>query len=410
MNDNGELSMKGNKFLSEAIDMDDLGYGVLNVIKADCGAGKTTFALNTLKQEFKDSYMLYLIDTTKGKNQLLQHDNVYVFDGSEWGFRNREVWGTGADTRNIIVMTYYQFGILAKNGNKYVTGQEFLNNIDILVCDELHNLDSFCKWEQANGTPSDKAFYQTAVDAIFNLIELQRALVVAMSATPQKIEDQFSYLVYYVPINEDVFAYDERQVEEYNNLTLLLNRIPTNQKGLIYIPHITQMEQYIQLLKNKGINAVGIWSEHNTKHIMTDYQKEVNNYIIENSAIPDDVQVLFINKSCETSVNIKSHLDYIIVHSTERDVQIQARGRYRDDIEALYLFDSEIIDDIELPEGMLGKRLSKADIDAFIAENNIKGFDRHVMKQPTFLKLVESYGYKVEKKKIKGYMYTVITQ
>ena len=174
---------------------------------------------------------------------------------------------------------------------------------------------------------------------------------------------------------------------------------------------ISMMEKYREFLQKRGINAVSIWSPHNQHWWMSKRQYEVRNYIIENAAVPDDVDVLLINKSCETSINIKSYIDYIVVHSSDPDIQTQAIGRYRNDLDDLYVYDPELWADIELPEEMLGVPLFKEDIVKLIKEQNMRDGTGRLVGKPTFISYLKDSGYDVESKKIKGgKRYQIITE
>ena len=60
--------MKGTKYLSDAIHMNDIYSGMLNIVTAPVGCGKTYWALNVLSQTVSRPYkMVYLIDTVNGK-------------------------------------------------------------------------------------------------------------------------------------------------------------------------------------------------------------------------------------------------------------------------------------------------------------------------------------------------------
>ena len=78
----------------------------------------------------------------------------------------------------------------------------------------------------------------------------------------------------------------------------------------------------------------------------------------------EDEDVLLINKSCETSVNIESHVDFMIIHSSDSDTQTQARGRYRNDLRQLYLYADWALyeEKIEIPKDKMNVRLFKDDI------------------------------------------------
>ncbi|MBR3921360.1 MAG: hypothetical protein IKJ47_05445 [Oscillospiraceae bacterium] len=72
---------------------------------------------------------------------------------------------------------------------------------------------------------------------------------------------------------------------------------------------------------------------------MTKEQLGIRESVVLKGEIPDNIQVLLINASSETSINIKSPVDYVVVNDSNPDTQIQAVGRVRHDLETVYLRD-----------------------------------------------------------------------
>ena len=70
---------------------------------------------------------------------------------------------------------------------------------------------------------------------------------------------------------------------------------------------------------------------------MTEEQLAVRKEVLENSRIPPQYNLLIINASSETSIKIKSRVDYVITHTGSEDSKIQVRGRVNSDLERLYV-------------------------------------------------------------------------
>ena len=387
--------MKG-KYLSEVININDLGYGCINLINAPCGSGKTTFALNKLVKLTEDTNdgwsknMLYLIDTKNGKEQLLRNGTEYInsLGDAYWKIDN------------ITVMTYAGYATLCKKAPE----KDIWKSDAVIVLDELHNCIKYSKWDKND-------IHKTALDLLTARIQQYDNIVIALSATPKVIIDYFEnftdsdsgYVRIIEPLDE-VRHYEDAHTEKYYNLKQILNKIEAGSKGIIYVPHISEINKYQEYLTNKGIRAASFWSVNNTDHPMTQEQISLREYVINNQKIPNNVDVLLINKSCETSINIKSHIDFMIIHSSEEDTQIQARGRYRNDLERLYLYDEDVINEIIIiPDKWINKKLYKSDIVTMIEELNLRDDTRHLIKKPTLLKWLKIDGlYTVSEKKIKG--------
>lgn len=73
----------------------------------------------------------------------------------------------------------------------------------------------------------------------------------------------------------------------------------------MYIPHIDKINKYVKLLKDKGYNAIGLWSLNNTKYSMSDEQIRVRNFIIEKEQIPSEYQIVIFNEAYTTGWNLK---------------------------------------------------------------------------------------------------------
>lgn len=401
-------------FLSDIIDFDEVGgYGYLNLIVAPCGSGKTTLALNHLAPMYGNpARALYLIDTVAGQDQLLQNPKFRCYD-KDW--RSTLADTPIKDDGKVIVMTYARFGTLCKHFPNWHIG------LDTIICDEIHKLFEMILWSKAANIPDSENIYAIAWDYIFLAFYLEQVpAVYGLTATPEALYEQFhdkgneyeddpchfketlEHFIYKVPLYRTPRHYEQKRTENYNNLTMLCHRLPTDKKGIIYVPRIAQMKNCIEILNKRGIRAVGIWSPNNEEWWMDKQQYAVRQHIIENATIPDDVDILLINKSCETSINIKSHIDYMVVHSSQKDTQMQAIGRYRHDLDLVYLYDPDILDNIILPDEMLNTPLYKEDINAYIKEQDIRDEHGHNMKQPKFLKHIIMWGYDVQSKKEKG--------
>ena len=401
-------------FLSNIIDFDEVGgYRYLNLIVAPCGSEKTTLALNHLAPMYgSPARALYLIDTVAGQDQLLQNPKFRCYD-KDW---REDFAGTPLkDDGKVVVMTYARFGTLCKHFPNWHIG------LDTIICDEIHKLFEMMLWNSAANIPRNENIYAIAWDFIFSAFYLEQVpAVYGLTATPEALCEHFhdkdnfyeedprffkeklERFIYMVPLYGTPRHYEQKSTEKYNNLTMLCHRLPPDKKGIIYVPRIAQMTNCIEVLRKRGIRAVGIWSPNNQEWWMDKQQYAVRQHIIETASIPDDVDILLINKSCETSINIKSHIDYMVVHSSQADVQTQAIGRYRNDLDLVYLYDPDIWDDIILPEEMLNTPLYKEDIDTYIKEQDVRDEHGHIMKQPSFLKHITMWGYVVQSKKKKG--------
>lgn len=399
--------MKG-ETLSELIIIDeDLKQGSLNLIEAGCGAGKTYFAVEKLAKKYGADKTVFLIDTVAGKEQLLKERDCIELREKYWSEIQRDYMKDNFEHEcitqetiqaferwlddQITVMTYGQFAYWCDRDMSSVTKYK------CVVCDEIHNLINFIEWGKRNAKNSYvKCKNELALEMIMRMGKLKDRMVVAMTATPNKFlkHTKSSDLIHRVVLRGEVRHYEDNTITHYSNLNLLLDKLDPKQRGMIYTPYIRQMENIIERLNRKGIHAVGIWSTRNETNPMNEEQLEVRRSIVEDRKIPDDVQVLVINKASETSINIETPLDYIIVNSYDEDEQIQARGRLRDDLELLCLYKPDIKEKVVLDEKWLNVPLDKSKKQQLCDELGFRKYGRKC-GWPTVKQAIEDSGYTV---------------
>ena len=390
------------EYLSNLVDVDDIECGKLNLIYAPCGSGKTTFAKKNLvrfaKQNYLCEYPLFLIDTAIGKEQFLQSGYL---ETNPW--TNEPYWEIPGIAK---VMTYAGYGKLVECNPKYDYADCMGN---LVVCDELQNAITWSKY------PDDE-LHKKALETLSAHIAKEDCTVVALSATPSQIKREFGWCLKEIPLHGKPRHFEEKSIHSYRNLKQLLSQLPLGQRGLIYISHISQICRYKEILTQRGFKVGALWSAQNAAHPLDAEQLRIRDTILRLKKIPDDIDVLFINKSCETSITIgnvdnpRSHIDFMVIHCAEPDTQTQVRGRYRNDLDQLYLYDPGADDDVTIPAKWLGIKLRKSDISALISELEIRDAKRSLVKSPTFLQMVESSGYTVTSKVINGTRYKAISE
>lgn len=339
--------MKGTKYLSELVDASMFQKGALNVIKAPTGSGKTYFALNYIPSLVPNALhsVIYLIDTINGKEQIIRNYNA-ISDYYGW---SKEINDGGlwfSDDNRVVVITYAKFGyLITKNSN-------FYKHFEFIICDELHSLLRFQNFsKQPNVHSQARSMLELSV------IE-GKTTIIALTATPDSIKKEFHAPSVELSINQDELRqYTVNQVEKYASLDTVLSKVTAENVGLCYISRIGGMQYFEEQAKNMGFSPICIWSVNNPQHPMTSEQLEVRRSILEEWVIPAQYNLLIINASSETSLKIKSHVDYVIVNSTNKDTQIQVRGRVNNDLQALYLYAEDSIPEVTVPPKYLGMTL-----------------------------------------------------
>ena len=359
--------MKGKYFLSDYLIHKNikLEKGVINLINAPAGSGKTTFVFNNLVNEtykyikfnsgdnnikdinFKNDLnkVLYICDTKMLKDKTLnKYENTTMILKENFfnDIENDEYLINNLKSNRIIVMTYKQLGwCLSIDYMK-----DFISsNIKLIIMDEFHNLFYY-----NNKFNSDKdSSYQNIIDNLGELVE--NNLFIGLTATPYYADKEITTEKYkslnsiYKPIlnNDDI-----KEIRQYENklLNKILNPvneikwlclhhgdiIKTKNKILIYSEKIITCNKYKKLLSNAGYKVETLFTEKK----LNKEQKLLKKYLIENEKYPDELDIIIVNKAYECGWDIKDNrVQIIIIDSCNPTVITQVRNRCRFDIEKL---------------------------------------------------------------------------
>ena len=353
--------MKGTKFLSELVNCSTLQKDQLNIIKAPTGSGKSYFALHHIPSLTEDAVhnVVYLIDTINGKEQIIRNYNAI----SEYHGWSQEVEKDGIwfDPNNkVVVITYAKFGYLF---TKYT---DFYKKFSYIICDELHSLLNFEKFSKQ---PNVHSLARMALELA---VKDSPATVIALTATPDRVYKGFNAPAIEIAIDQsELKQYEVKETIGYTNLSSVLDKVDIGSIGLCYISRIHAMIDFENVAKEMGFSPICIWSINNTDHRMNEQQLEARRSILEEWTIPPQYDLLIINSSSETSLKIKSHVDYVIVNSSNPDTQIQVRGRINSDLQTLYLPTNDV-PTINVPSEFLGKRLFRDEKQKLIDKLNLR--------------------------------------
>ena len=167
------------------------------------------------------------------------------------------------------------------------------------------------------------------------------------------------------------------------------------------------MKEFQKKAQGMGFNPVCIWSINNSDHAMDEEQLEVRRSILEEWTIPPQYDLLIINSSSETSLKIKSPVDYVIVHSSNPDTQIQVRGRVNGDLETLYL-PIEGVPAVSVPAEFLGRQLFRADKQALIVQLNLRNTNNRPYGWPKVKEILIDNDYHITEGRSNNLRYVII--
>lgn len=448
MNVKFECDHTGEKFLSELMKEVPLERGKINLIAAPCGSGKTTYFLNDLAKQGKN--MLLLIDTKNNKEMLERNGEKKIRYKTVWGqdedmcreferrydeylaehpdaedqelVENCGLFPSWAESvaitveeeyykiENVTVMTYAHFGklLILKDEGKLYDDKFSPDNYDIIACDEIHNLIAFKSYGDKIG------MYARCRFELINIIKSGK-LTVGISATPRQFvnhfDNQYINIINFLK-HPEIRHYHTLEIIGFRSINHLIKHLPPGMKILIYTDRIATMEKIREKIDDE------LWYEYpkvasifstNSEKEMDELSIKVRESIINDGTIPDDVDIVIMNAACETGLNIRSHIDIIIVHSCNKETIIQFRGRYRDDLWKLYYRQKDAVD-IEIPEQFIGIKLDSELKTQLV--NSIEEKDYHNRKMGWIAlrkALIESGKYIVEDKKSGSKRYSVIS-
>lgn len=391
-------------YLSDIFDISQLKRGRANLIVAPCHSGKTTLAGRFInKRASCPERVLYLIDTSAGRDAIRQKEHARKYT-SLWVQEIRsEWWGTLRSGDNFRIMTYHQFGYVIQDDPYFVF------NLDLIICDEMHNLIKYMGIE--NGRNKDRAADEeeqkachNAFSALCSLCKSGKSapLIVIITATSDKLVTR----LYDDRVPFEMFNYTGRvrydrteHTHYYANLPDTMRTLEPVRKLIVYASRINEMQEYQKLFEEQGKRVCCLWGIHNENHPLSEWQESVRSTLLSSELIPDEIDVLIINAAYETSLNIRNEeFRTMLIHNSSPDVQTQVRGRLRHDIDNLYLYDSahQFISHY-FPEEYLNRNLTREDTSAIVEMMNLKNEDGRLLKWPSIAKLLRKDGMTVLK-------------
>lgn len=351
--------MEAEAYLSDLLDVKQFETGVLNIIEAPCGCGKTTCAINRIASlASSPRKALYLIDTRNGCERLSQEPLLTTpYQDYADGIAGKLFSFDYPD--KVVVATYARFGSWVE------CYPDFANHFEIIICDEAHNMVQFATFSPEPNCAS------IARDAIRDAVLIGKTKVIAITATPDFLKRLKCPRKNIEVERGKLHHYTEERRLLYASINQLMSQLPEGQVGGLYVSRVDQMKKFEKLARQCGRNPIGVWSVSNPKHPMTKEQLRVREYILENEAVPPEYDLFIFNASCETAINIRSHADFFIAHNSNPTHIEQSRGRYRNNIDTLYVLDAER-GAIAVPEEYLNHPMFKEEKEALRASIGIK--------------------------------------
>ena len=327
--------MNGTKHISDLItDPSALRQGRINIIDAPVSAGKTHFALTTIPKWTTPEKILYLIDTTNGEMRIQR--NIIAVNRMDYAFcdyNTKHIWGEQLSKGRMPVMTYAGFGSEVRNNS----GSFKWFDYDYIICDEMQNLVDYQRFNDRSKN------LEAAEDALRAIAAEGSTTIIAMSATPKKIRERFGRLCHEVEFDRsDLIKLCTSTEIPYSGTVQELLDANKGKTGILYVTEISNMKKYIDYANSIGFHANGFWSigaKAQKDYPMTEEQYQLRECVLSDETIPENVDLLIINRASETCIKIqgsKRKVDFIIVHDKNEEIRTQVRGRYHGDLDTFY--------------------------------------------------------------------------
>ena len=337
--------------VSELINIKDINKEKVNMVVSGTGSGKSYWAIKVLPDELnvKPEDVLFVTSRTITKEQQIEsyEETTYLdntdlgnyyeaINPKEWLFETKEFREYRESIinhdRKVHILTYNQFESILKN--------DIINHIKVVVFDEYHAMYS----------DNYNASMKVVRDSISKLIS-KGIIVIGMTATiddiPSREKRRFNYL-----LDKPLYVYHVTNkfsiVKSKTHVPNIVNNLEGNTLYMAF-----SAKEAIEIA-NKYPNAKAIVSRNN--ELRTKEMDELQEYIVKNKKLPEGTNIL-VGTSCiregfefQENEEIKANIKNVIIHSYDPVCIKQFIGRYRHDIENLYVvydsyYDTKVIKD-----------------------------------------------------------------
>ena len=384
----------------------------------DCGirTGKTSWAINNLKQFARDQQLnriLILVDTTALKEQILEQYSEECTNADMF-WENPSLWG---EQHNKIGIMCYQ-----ALGQRVIKDDlQFLNNIDVICWDECDSVFDFATQAFVKARKTDfarrdvsnmevlsviqsfstKKEYMPLVilGAWEKLIEEGRIMCIGLSASPERAYAYYKSLVSASYQGKLEVGYRIANDIYFTNIIQHVNELqPELNKGYwCFSPFIEPNQKLVEAARARGFNAIELHSPNNAEKPMTDEQMRVYNMVVATGMVPPEYDFVIVNKALARGITIiDQRFNHLIIDSVNQVDRIQAARQtfqYQRHLKVLAP---------EIPAEYLNKWLTVEQCRELAEYMNVPELGSHISRTMTWNKLKEylpAIGYSAEQKR-----------
>ena len=274
----------------------------------DCGVrtGKTYWAINNLAQFTRDGNLnriLFLVDTTALKDQLIQEYPDNCIEADELWERHSNTW-TIENNKKIGVMCYQYLGTKILKDK-----MDFLDEIDVICWDECDSIFDFATQAFVKARKTDFARkdasnaevlaaiqqYSTKKEymplvllgAWEKFIEVGRIMCIGLSASPERAYAYYKSLVSASYQGKLEMGYRVAQDIYFCNIMEHVQHLtPETGRGYwCFSPFIEPNQRLLKAAQERGFNAIELHSPNNLSKPMTPEQMRVYDTIVKTEII-----------------------------------------------------------------------------------------------------------------------------
>lgn len=335
--------------ISDIIDTNKIQQGKINMIVAGCGTGKSYFAINTLSKKLNIRHEEILIVTSrsmtrdqqekdkayKGKIKRISTGNIKLVNKAINNSTSHRI-GKGKlkidDERKVHICTYNWF-----NDNYF--DYNYLEGVKVIVFDEIHTLFT------------DIIYNKSLNNILLHIKEIMlNHIVIGMTATDIEIKrntyinNDLNYL-----LDKPYYIYNVQKsfnvISKLRYVNVILNNIKGNS---LYMS--ASSKRAIKLAKE--YDGKVIISEQNENY--NDSIKNTRNYVIDNKTLPINTNILFCTSCMREGMELKqeSNIKNIFIESSDPNMIIQFIGRYRNNIDNVYIINNHYYELKEFQDSM----------------------------------------------------------
>ena len=387
--------MRGTKYLSEVMENIELSKDENNLLLAPIGCGKTYYAIEVLMNN-PDKKYLYLCDNNNLKDQMLKELPTYSSNKNSIIFE---------DVQNVLVMTYKEFG----HKILYDVNEDFASQFDLIIADEIHSCIEYSEFNQDRDLSS--ALFYLFRKHLGTPIIMMTATDYYLELMTRKYPQLKNFNVINLLGNKEIRRYIDKVKLYINNISQIKFYLQQSWEGFmfggmkagIYTRQIRDMQSIEKMCIDLGLTPICIWSRNNEKYPLNEEQIDFMDELLKTGKIKEPYNVFIFNKSSETGINIiDENVDLCIVNSISQTEQIQARGRFRKDLNLIVVKTKEKAlppMTVTLDEKYLLKWIPVKEIHELIKELNLtNGKGKKIGLNP-FVKILNESNYVVIKQR-----------